>query len=188
MMGKKNSLLVFAIKLPSKAEEIFAKWNKYLKNPEKHNSELPGNIYHWFLLKFGYLGTLAHICPLVLPMAKAMSPHSSTLAWSTHPTPSHGWRSLVGCSPWGHWIRHNWATSLSFFTFMRWRRKWQPTPVFLPGESQGRGSLVGYRLWGGTVGHDWSDLAAAAVLLKIMKRIVAHDSLNLTLNLLIVQG
>ena len=33
---------------------------------------------------------------------------------------------------------------------MRWRRKWQPTPVFLPGESQGRGSLVGCRLWGHT--------------------------------------
>ena len=36
------------------------------------------------------------------------------------------------------------------FTFMHWRRKWQPTPVFLPGESQGRGSLVGCRLWGHT--------------------------------------
>ena len=36
------------------------------------------------------------------------------------------------------------------FTFMLWRRKWQPTPVFLPGESQGRGSLVGFRLWGRT--------------------------------------
>ena len=33
-----------------------------------------------------------------------------------------------------------WSTSLSLFTFMHWRRKWQPTPVFLPGESQGRGS------------------------------------------------
>ena len=33
---------------------------------------------------------------------------------------------------------------------MHWRRKWQPTPVFLPGESQGRGSLVGCRLWGCT--------------------------------------
>jgi len=30
---------------------------------------------------------------------------------------------------------------------MHWRRKWQPTPVFLPGESQGRGSLVGCHLW-----------------------------------------
>ena len=36
------------------------------------------------------------------------------------------------------------------FTFMPWRRKWQPTPGFLPGESQGRGSLVGCRLWGHT--------------------------------------
>ena len=36
------------------------------------------------------------------------------------------------------------------FTFIHWRRKWQPTPVFLPGESQGRGSLVGCRLWGCT--------------------------------------
>ena len=39
------------------------------------------------------------------------------------------------------------ATSLSLFTFTHWRRKWQPTPVFLPGESQGPGSLVGCRLW-----------------------------------------
>ena len=33
---------------------------------------------------------------------------------------------------------------------MRWRRKWQPPPVFLPGESQGQGSLVGCYLWGRT--------------------------------------
>ena len=45
---------------------------------------------------------------------------------------------------------------------MHWRRKWQPTPMFLPGESQGQGSLVGCRLWGCRVGHDRSDLAAAA--------------------------
>ena len=36
------------------------------------------------------------------------------------------------------------------FTFMHWRRKWQPTPVFLPGESQGWRSLVGCCLWGRT--------------------------------------
>ena len=41
-------------------------------------------------------------------------------------------------------------TRLSDFTFTHWRRKQQPTPVFLPGESQGRGSLVGCRLWGHT--------------------------------------
>ena len=38
----------------------------------------------------------------------------------------------------------------SLSTFLHWRRKWQPTPVFLPGESQGRGSLVGCLLWGHT--------------------------------------
>ena len=70
------------------------------------------------------------------------------------PGKSHGRRSLVGCSPWGCW------GSDTTFTFMHWRRIWQPTPVFLPGESQGQGSLVDRRLW---VGHDWSDLAAAAI-------------------------
>ena len=41
-------------------------------------------------------------------------------------------------------------TRLSNFTFTHWRRKWQPTPVFLPGESQRWGSLVGCCLWGRT--------------------------------------
>ena len=45
-------------------------------------------------------------------------------------------------------VRYDPASSLSLVTFMHWRRKWQPTPVFLPGESQGWGSLVGCRLWG----------------------------------------
>ena len=31
-----------------------------------------------------------------------------------------------------------------------WRRKWQPTPVFLPGESYGQRSLAGYSPWGHT--------------------------------------
>ena len=73
-----------------------------------------------------------------------------------HPTPvllpgkSHGPRSLVGRSPRGCWVGHDWVTSLSLLTFMHWRRKWQPTPVFLPGESQGWGSQVGFHLWGRT--------------------------------------
>ena len=66
------------------------------------------------------------------------------------PGKSHGWRRLVGCSPWGCWVGYDWMASLSLFTFMHWRRKWQLTPVFLPGESQGQGSLVGCRLWGRT--------------------------------------
>ena len=56
-----------------------------------------------------------------------------------------------GLQSMGSWrVRHDWATSLSLFTFTHWRRKWQPTPVFLPGESQGQGSLVGCCLWGRT--------------------------------------
>ena len=47
-------------------------------------------------------------------------------------------------------VGRDWTTSLSLFTFMHWRRQWQPTPVFLPGESQGWGSLVGCHLWGRT--------------------------------------
>ena len=67
------------------------------------------------------------------------------------PEKSHGQRSLVGCSPWGLGrVGHDWAISLSLFIFMQWRRKWQPTPVFLPGKSQGWRSLVGCRLWGCT--------------------------------------
>ena len=45
-------------------------------------------------------------------------------------------------------VGHNWATSLSLFSFMHWRRKWQPTPVLLPGKSHGRRSLVGCSPWG----------------------------------------
>ena len=45
---------------------------------------------------------------------------------------------------------------------MHWRRKWQPTPVFLPGESQGRGSLVGCHLWGRTESDTTEATAAAA--------------------------
>ena len=47
-------------------------------------------------------------------------------------------------------VGHDRVTSLSLFTFTHWRRKWQPIPVFLPGESQGWGSLVGCHLWGHT--------------------------------------
>ena len=80
--------------------------------------------------------------PFLLPkilLEKAMAPHSSTLAWKIPWTEEPGRLQSMGL----HRVGHDWATSLSLFTFMSWRRKWQPTPVFLPGESQGRGSLVG---------------------------------------------
>ena len=53
------------------------------------------------------------------PLEKAMATHSSSLAWK-----SHGWRSLVGYSPWGSQrVGHDWATSLSLsvgFLYLRW--------------------------------------------------------------------
>ena len=85
-----------------------------------------------------------------------MAPHSSTLAWKIPWMEEPGRLQSMGSLR----VGHDWVTSLSLFSFMHWRRKWQPTPVFLPGESQGLGSLVGCRLWGCRVGHDWSDLAA----------------------------
>ena len=73
---------------------------------------------------------------------KAMAPHSSTLAWKIPWMEEPGRLQSMGSLR----VGHDWATCLSLFTFMRWRKKWQPTPVFLPGESQGQGSLVGCRL------------------------------------------
>ena len=69
---------------------------------------------------------------------KAMVPHSSTLAWKIPWMEEPGGLQSMGSRR----VGHDWETSLSLFTFMHWRRKWQPTPVFLPGESQGRGSLM----------------------------------------------
>ena len=77
---------------------------------------------------------------------KAMAPDSSTLAWKVPWTEEPGRLQSMG----SRGVGHDWATSLSLFTFMHWRRKWQPTPLFLPGESQGRGSLMVCHLWGRT--------------------------------------
>ena len=89
--------------------------------------------------------------PLKMSMEKPMAPRSSTLAWKIPRMEEPGRLQSMGLLRVGHDL----ATSLSLFTFMHWRRKWQPTPVFLPGESQGQGSLVGCCLWGShRVGHD----------------------------------
>ena len=75
-----------------------------------------------------------------------MAPHSSILAWKIPWTEEPGGLQSMGSLR----VRHDWATSLSLFTFLHWRRKWQPTPVFLPGESHGLWSLVGCHLLGRT--------------------------------------
>ena len=88
-----------------------------------------------------------------------MAAHSSTLAWKIPGMEEPG--RLQSMGSWR--VRHDWVTSLSLFTFMHWRRKWQPTPVSLPGRIPGTGEPGGLPSVGSQrVGHDWSDLAAAA--------------------------
>ena len=71
---------------------------------------------------------------------KEMATYSSILAWEIPWTEEPGrLRSMRLLR-----VGYDWATSLWLLTFMHWRRKWQPTPVFLPGESQGQRSLAGY--------------------------------------------
>ena len=89
----------------------------------------------------------------VYVLEKAMATQSSNLAWTIPWTEEPGRLQSTGSRR----VGHDWATSLSLFTFMHWRRKWQPTPVFLPGESQGQQSLVGCHLWG----HKASDTTEA---------------------------
>ena len=92
------------------------------------------------------------------PLEKGMATHFSILAWKI-PWTVHGVAKSHKESDMTERLTHTHIhthiimklkTSFSLFTFMHWRRKWQPTPVFLPGESQGQGSLVGCRLWGHT--------------------------------------
>ena len=77
-------------------------------------------------------------------MEKAMAPTpvARQIPWTEEPGRLQSMGSLR--------VRHDWTTLLWLFTFMHWRRKWQPTPVFLPGESHGQRSLVGCHLWGHT--------------------------------------
>ena len=117
--------------------------------------------YHcWFVLNpvLSSCSNLFYFWPQWIAYAeKAMAPHSNILDWKIPWTEEPGGLQSMGLRR----VGHDWVTSLSLFSFMHWKRKWQPTPVFLPGESQGQGSLVGCRLWGRRVRHDWSDLAAA---------------------------
>ena len=98
-----------------------------------------------------------------------MAPHSSTLTWRIPGTEEPGGLWSMGSLR----VGHDRATSLSLFTYMHWRKKWQPTPVFLPGESQGRGSLVGCCLWGRTE----SDTTEATYQHAVWLDLVVHKFL-----------
>ena len=100
--------------------------------------KLTGVLWTWGVVSpHGSLG-----CPAHTPTALSLQGETSSGAGSVIPaTPESAagmFRRADGLPAWEH------------LTVIHWRRKWQPTPVFLPGESQGRGSLVGCRLWGRT--------------------------------------
>ena len=77
---------------------------------------------------------------------KAMATHSSTLAWKIPWVEEPGGLQSMGSLG----VGHDGVTSLSLFTFMHWRKKWQPTSVFLVWRIPGTGSLMGCHLWGRT--------------------------------------
>ena len=133
--------------LESKLMKITAQWNKRANSTLNNSKEQ--FICIWIL---GFWEKTS----LVTVTVKATAPHSSTLAWRIPWTEEPGGLQSMGSLG----VGHDWATSLSLFTFMHWRRKWQPTPVFLPGESQGWGEPGGLPSMGShRVRHDWSDLA-----------------------------
>ena len=108
----------------------------------EHTHMITESPYSWHLIMF-----VGDYCRhLTLKMEKAMAPHSSTLAWKIPWMEEPGRLQSMGSLR----VGHDWVTSLSLFIFSHWRRKWQHTPMFLPGESQGWGSLVGCHLWGRT--------------------------------------
>ena len=93
-----------------------------------------------------------------VPLEKAMAPYSRNLAWKIPWMEEPGRLKSMGSLR----VRHDWATSLSLFTFVHWRRKCNHSSVLawrIPGtgEPGGLPSMGSHR-----VGHDWSELAAAA--------------------------
>ena len=132
--------------IPCIARQIVNHWTTREVLPKEFLYETM-NMFKWPLWQVKplfSLGGLSYIFYVFFTSSSA--PHSSTLAWKIPWMEEPGRLQSMGSLR----VGHDWATSLSLFTFMHWRRKWQPTPVFLPGESQGRGSLVGCRLWGRT--------------------------------------
>ena len=130
----------------------FACWTSPLHSPFPTGVSQPleDRVYVLFILIFIYSYFHATVAGLICHNIDCMTLGQNIhylalyLAWKIPWAEEPGRLQSMGSLR----VGHNWATSLSLFTFMHWKRKWQPTPVFLPGESQGRGSLVGCRLWG----------------------------------------
>ena len=120
-------------------------------------------------LSFGkHLKSISTMC------GEGSTAHSSTLAWRIPWTGEPGGLQSIGSLG----VGHDWVTSLSLFTFMHWRRKRQPIPVFLPGESQGRGSLVGCAIYGVAQNRTRLTLLSSSSSSSTMWRIVEEEVLR----------
>ena len=132
------------------------KLSRWKRNGYNNDLNINCFAFHRFnIWSFSYLQMT-----LATGLEKAMATHSSTLAWKLPWTEEPGRLQSMGSQR----VRHDWVTSFSLFTFMYWRRKWQPTLAFLPGESQGRRRLPS--TGSHRVGHDWSNLAVATGWVK----------------------
>ena len=111
---------------------------------------LSSSFFFFFYFNFFFLSQVAFLSFTFFFFFLALA--VSSLSGEGNGTPLQN-SSMDGGAWWAvvHGVAKSWTwLSVFTFTFMRWRRKWQPTPVFLPGESQGQGSLVGCRPWGCT--------------------------------------
>ena len=115
---------------------------------------------------------------LVKAMEKAMATHSSTLAWKIPWMEEPGRLQSMGSLR----VRHNWATSLSLFTFMHWRRKCNPLQCSCLENPRDGGAWWAAIYGSHRVGHDWSNLAAATAAIKaIVFPVVMYGCENWTI-------
>ena len=109
-----------------KALEQYLGNNKHLVNVYCFVAASSLPCLHFYFLSLSNICEIQFCLNQCYYLEKAMAPHSSTLAWRIPWTEEPGRLQSMGSQR----VGHDWANSLSLFTFMLWRRKWQPTPVF----------------------------------------------------------
>ena len=134
--GKKNLHFFFFNSYKNKIKiALRSSWEKALTFFKSSSMLEVQSVVHLFSS-----GSTMEIEVLVTYLEKEMATHSNVLAWRIPGTGEPGGLPSME----SHRVKHDWATLLSRFTFMHWRRKWQPTPMFLPGKSHEQRNLVGY--------------------------------------------
>ena len=130
-------------------DSILKKQRHYFANKGPHSQSYGFSSTPVWMLELYHKQSWAmkNWCFWTVVLEKTREGNGTSLQYSCLENPMDGrawWAAVHGVAKSQTWL------SDFTFTFMHWRRKWQPTPVFLHGESQGQGSLVGCRLWGRT--------------------------------------